>query len=64
MYSSSAAGDFRVEVKHRYPAPSRYSWEILSADRILPVKESADLFRSWEDASQAGKKALQELSAI
>jgi hypothetical protein len=28
---------------------------------MLPVKESTDQFRSWEEASQAGKKALEEI---
>lgn len=63
MYESSVAGDLRVEVKHRNPAPNRYSWEIVSGARILPVEESTDRFRSWEEASQFGKKALQKLSA-
>jgi hypothetical protein len=60
MHASSFARHLRVEVKHRYPAPNRYSWEIFTDDRVLPVEESADRFRSWEDASQFGKKALQE----
>jgi len=63
MYESSVAHRFRVEVKHRNPAPHRYSWQIFSRDRILPVEESADQFRSWEEASQFGRKALQNLSA-
>jgi hypothetical protein len=63
MYESSVARHLRVEVKHRNPAPNRYSWEIFSGDRILPVEESRDRFRSWEDASQFGRKALQKLSA-
>ncbi len=28
---------------------------------MLPVEESTDQFRSWEEASQAGKKALEEI---
>jgi hypothetical protein len=63
MYESSVAHRFRVEVKHRNLAPRRYFWQIFSRDRILPVEESADRFRSWEEASQFGKKALQSLSA-
>jgi hypothetical protein len=62
MYGSFMARPLRVEVKHRNPAPNRYSWEIFSGDRILPVEESAVRFRSWEDASQFGKEALQELA--
>jgi hypothetical protein len=63
MYGSSVARHLRVEVRHRNAAPNRYSWEIFSGDRTLPVEESTDQFRSWEDASQFGKKALQQLSA-
>jgi hypothetical protein len=53
-----------VEVKHRYSAPNRYTWEIFSDDKILSVEESRDRFGSWEDSSQAGKKALKKLSTI
>jgi hypothetical protein len=63
MYESSVARHLRVEIKHRNPAPNRYSWEIVSGDRMLPVEVSTDRFRSWEDASQFGNKALQKLSA-
>ena len=28
---------------------------------MLPVEEATDQFRSWEEASQAGKKALEEI---
>jgi hypothetical protein len=63
MYSSSVAGHLRVEVKHRGPAPTRYTWEIFSDDKILSVEESRDRFGSWEEASQAGRKALKKLSA-
>ncbi len=60
MYGLPVARLLRVEVKHRDPAPNRYSWQIISGDRPLPVEESTDQFRSWEDASQFGKKALQK----
>jgi hypothetical protein len=53
-----------MEVKHRYPAPNRYTWEIFSDDKILSVEESRDRFGSWEKASQVGKKALEKLSTI
>jgi hypothetical protein len=62
MNRSSIAGHLRVEVKHRGVAPKRYTWEIFSEGKILPMEESADQFRSWEEASQAGKKALKKLS--
>jgi hypothetical protein len=64
MYSSSVAGRLRVEVKHRCPVPTRYTWEIFSDDKILSVEEPRDRFRSWEEASQAGRKALEKLLAI
>jgi len=50
-----------VEVKHRCAAPKRYTWEIFSEGKMLPVKVSTAQFRSWEEASQAGKKALEEI---
>ena len=55
---SSVASHLRVEVKHRCAAPKRYTWEIFSEGKTLPVEEA---IRSWEEASQAGKKALQEI---
>jgi hypothetical protein len=62
MYRPSVERRLRVEVRHRNPVPNRYSWEIFSEDRVLPVKESTDQFPSWEEASQSGKKALQRFS--
>lgn len=64
MYSSSVANRLRVEVKHRRPAPNPYTWEIYSEDKVLPVEESRDQFSSWEEASQAGKKALKKSLTI
>ena len=61
MNRSSVVSGLRVEVKHRWAAPKRYTWEIFSEGKMLPVKESTDQFRSWEEASQAGKKALEEI---
>ena len=61
MNRSSVASHLRVEVKHRCAAPKRYSWEIFSEGKTLPVEESTDQFRSWEEASQAGKKSLEEI---
>jgi hypothetical protein len=61
MKRSSVASHLRVEVKHRRAAPKRYTWEILSEGKTLPVEESTDQFRSWEEASQAGKTALEEI---
>ena len=48
-----------VEVTHRFPAPNRYSWE-LRPEAGLPVEESRVQFASWEEASQAGKLALEQ----
>jgi hypothetical protein len=61
MNRSSVASHLRVEVKHRCAAPKRYTWEIFFEGKTLPVEESTDQFRSWEEASQAGKKALEEI---
>jgi hypothetical protein len=63
MYGLSVTGHLRVEVKHRYPAPNQYTWEIFREREALPVEESFDRFDSWEEASQAGKKELKKLSA-
>jgi len=62
MYRPFFAGRFRVEVKHRYSPPKRYSWEIYCEDKILAVKESTEQFSSWEKASQNGNDTLKELS--
>jgi hypothetical protein len=63
MNRPSIASYLRVEVKHRCAAPKRYTWEIFSEGKTLPQEESTDQFRSWEEASQAGKKALKKLMA-
>ena len=63
MNRSSVASHLRVEVKHRCTAPKRYTWEIFSEGKMLPLEESTDQFHSWEEASQAGKKALKKLIA-
>ena len=62
MYRPPITSRFRVEVKHRYSPPNRYSWEIYSEDKILAVKESTEKFNSWETASQNGNDVLRELS--
>jgi hypothetical protein len=63
MYGSAVTGHLRVEVKHRYPTPNQYSWEIFREGKALPVEESFERFGSWEEASQAGKKELKKLAA-
>ena len=63
MYELSVGRRLRVKVRHRKPAPNRYSWEIVSEESVMPVEESTEQFRSWEDASQFGSIALQKLSA-
>jgi hypothetical protein len=63
MYGFPVTGHLRVEIKHRHPAPNPYTWEIFSGREALPVEESCGRFRSWEEASQAGKKELKKLSA-
>ena len=62
MYRSSIADHLRVAVKHRGPAPNRYSWEIFHDHEVLPMEEARDRFGSWEEASQFGKNALKKLS--
>jgi hypothetical protein len=48
---------YRMEVKHRWSAPRRYTWEIFDGSRALPRFESRVLFLSREEASIAGKIA-------
>jgi hypothetical protein len=52
--------DFWVEVRHRHSPPKRYTWEIHRKGVCLSVEESRGQFGSWEEASQAGKKALNQ----
>jgi hypothetical protein len=59
VYRSSVADHLRVEVKHPVPGTNRYTWEIVREHEVLPLEEACDRFGSWEEASQAGKKALQ-----
>jgi hypothetical protein len=61
MKRPSPYSHLRVEVKHRHPPPKRYTWEIFRDHEVLPIEESSDRFRSWEEASQAGKAALEKL---
>jgi len=50
-----------MEVKHRWLAPRRYTWEIFDGSGVLPRIESPVRFFSWEEASSAGKIALAEI---
>jgi hypothetical protein len=52
---------YRMEVKHRWSVPRRYTWEIFDGSEVLPRIESRVRFFSWEDASNAGKIALAEI---
>jgi hypothetical protein len=52
---------YRMEVKHRWSAPRRYTWEIFDRSEVLPRVESPVRFLSWEEASKAGKIALAEI---
>jgi len=52
--------EFHVEVKHHCPLPDRYTWQIHRTGRELSVSESKGQYGSWEEASQAGQKALAE----
>jgi hypothetical protein len=48
-----------VEVTNRFPTSNRYGWELRPVAG-LPVEESRVQFASWEEASQAGKLALNQ----
>ena len=52
--------EFHVEVKHHSPLPDRYTWQIHRVGQVLPITESKGEYGSWEEASQAGQKALAE----
>src|SRR5260370_40380065 len=52
--TTNNSSQLHVEVTHRFPAPSRYSWALRPVTG-LAVEESRVQFTSWEDASQAGK---------
>ena len=58
---ASNASQLFVKVTHRFQGPNRYGWE-LRAVTGLPVEESRVQFASWEEASQAGKLAMNQLS--
>ena len=53
------ASELHVVVTHRFPAPNRYGWELRPVTG-LSVKELRVQFASWEEASQAGKLALDQ----
>ena len=54
--------EFEVRVKHQRPGPNRYTWQIRRRNKVLPVNESRVGFPSWQEANDAGKKALEELA--
>ena len=53
------ASELHVVVTHRFPAPNRYGWELRPLTG-LSVEKSRVQFASWEEASQAGKLALEQ----
>ena len=53
------ASELHVVVTHRFPAPNRYGWELRPVTG-LSVEKSRFQFASWEEASQAGKLALEQ----
>ena len=57
--TTNSSSQLHVEVTHRFPAPNRYSWELRPVAG-LPMEESRVQFASWEEASQAGKLALNQ----
>ena len=56
---TSNASELHVVVTHRFPAPNRYGWELRPVTG-LSVEELQLQFASWEEASQAGKLALEQ----
>jgi hypothetical protein len=60
MVRADLNADFWVEVRHRHSPPKRYTWEIHRKGVCLSVEESRGQFGSWEEASQVGKKALNQ----
>jgi hypothetical protein len=54
---------YRIEVKHRWSIPKRYTWEIHDGSKVLSIAESPVDFSSWEEASNAGKIALTAFQA-
>ena len=58
--TTNSSSQLHVEVTHRFPAPNRYSWELRPV-KGLSVEESRVQFASWEEASQAGNLALNQL---
>ena len=56
---TSNASELHVVVTHRFPAPNRYGWELRPVTG-LSVEKSRVQFASWEEASQAGKLALEQ----
>ena len=57
--TTNSASELHVEVTHRFPAPNRYGWE-LRPEAGLSAEKSRVQFTSWEEASQAGKLALNQ----
>jgi hypothetical protein len=55
---------YRIEVKHRWSVPKRYTWEVHDYTKVLPLFESRIDFDSWEEASIAGKIALTAFHAL
>ena len=55
---------YRIEVKHRWSFPKRYTWEVHDNTKVLPLLESRMGFDSWEEASIAGKIALTAFQAL
>jgi hypothetical protein len=60
-YGLSDAGHLRVDVKHRWPAPDEYTWEIFRNREALPVAESFNRFGSWEEVKSSWKEGVEEI---
>ena len=56
-------GAYRVQVKHRAAGSLAFRWEIYRGAVAKPVVASFNLFRSEQQAQEAGERALAKLVA-
>jgi len=65
MYASSgksAVHDYSLAIKNKGRPPKSWRWEIYSAGKSKPVRQS-EFFETMSEATRAGKTALAELRA-
>ena len=63
MLPSMPNGAYRVEVKSRAAGSLAFRWEIYLGVTAKPVAASFNLFRTAEQAQEAGERALVRLAA-